>query len=338
MFSNRLAFAGLAVACVTAAAGGGYLATRQTAPNATSTVAPALSAEAVAPAPAVRETEAVIVAETKPSVAPLPAAAPPAPRRVAPPVRPAPRPAANREPLTTRKSDTVLDRTWPTTAAAGSQTGSSPTSPASEPVESSSPNTGAAADPLPTVQEIAATPEPPQPRFEELVVPADSVIGLRIQSSLSSERARVEDGVEARVVRDVRVGSEVAVPAGSRALGSVTVVDRGGKFKERAQLGIRFHTLVLGDGTRLPISTDTIYRYGDARGDSSAKKIGGGAVAGAILGAIFGGAKGAAVGATAGAGGGTAVVMSGDRSAAEFASGTEMTARIMTPVTVTVDR
>ena len=170
------------------------------------------------------------------------------------------------------------------------------------------------------------------------MVPADSVIGLQIQSALSSERARVEDGVEARVVRDVRVGSEVAIPAGSRALGSVTVVERGGKFKERARLGIRFHTLVLGDGTRLPITTDTIYRYGDAPGDGSAKKIGGGAVAGAILGAIIGGAKGAAVGATAGAGGGTAVVMSGDRSAAEFASGTEMTARIMAPVMVTVDR
>ncbi len=170
------------------------------------------------------------------------------------------------------------------------------------------------------------------------MVPADSVIGLRIQSSLSSERARVEDGVEARVVRDVRIGSEVAIPAGSRALGSVTVVERGGKFKERARLGIRFHTLVLGDGSRLPITTDTIYRYGDAPADGSAKKIGGGAVAGAILGAILGGAKGAAVGATAGAGGGTAMVMSGDRSSAEFASGTEMTARIMSPVTVTVDR
>ena len=132
------------------------------------------------------------------------------------------------------------------------------------------------------------------------------MIGLKIQSSLSSERARVEDDVEARVVRDVRVGTEVAIPAGSRALGSVMVVERGGKFKERARLGIRFHTLVLGDGSRLPITTDTIYRYGEAPGDGSAKKIGGGAVAGAILGAIIGGAKGAAVGATAGAGGGSA--------------------------------
>jgi hypothetical protein len=178
----------------------------------------------------------------------------------------------------------------------------------------------------------------PERTAEELVVAADSVIGLQIETAVSSERARVEDRVEARVVRDVRVGGTAAVPAGARAIGSVMSVERGGKFKERARLGIRFHTLVLADGTRLPITTETISRQGDAPSNSSAAKIGGGAVAGAILGAIVGGAKGAAVGATAGAGGGTAVVMAGDRRSAEFAAGTEVTTRLLSPVTVTVER
>jgi hypothetical protein len=171
---------------------------------------------------------------------------------------------------------------------------------------------------------------------DELVIAADSVIGLQLESGLTSERARVEDDVEAGVIRDVRVGRQVAIPAGSRALGSVMLVERGGRLKDRARLGIRFHTLVLADGTRLPITTGTIYRYGDAPSDRSAKKIGGGAVAGAILGAIVGGARGAAVGATAGAGGGTAMVMAGERSPAEFPSGTEVTARILDPVAVVV--
>jgi outer membrane lipoprotein SlyB len=172
--------------------------------------------------------------------------------------------------------------------------------------------------------------------LEELVVAADSVIGLQLEGGLDSERARVEDAVDARVIRDVRVGRVVAIPAGSRALGSVMLVERGGRLKDRARLGIRFHTLVLADGMRLAITTGTIYRYGDAPGDRSAKRIGGGAVAGAILGAIVGGTRGAAVGATAGAGGGTAMVMAGERSAAEFPSGTEVTARILDPVTVVV--
>jgi hypothetical protein len=189
-----------------------------------------------------------------------------------------------------------------------------------------------------TAQEPIRAPEPPQKTFEELVVSADSVIGLQTENRLSSDTARVEDKVDAKVTRDVKVGDRIAIPAGSRAIGSVMEVDRGGKFKDRARLGIRFHTLVLADGTRVPISTETIYREGAAPGNSSAAKVGGGAVGGAILGAILGGAKGAAIGAAAGGGGGTAAVMAGDRSNVVVAPGTPMTVRILSPVTVTTEK
>ncbi|MGE3179050.1 MAG: hypothetical protein AB7O32_16385 [Vicinamibacterales bacterium] len=191
---------------------------------------------------------------------------------------------------------------------------------------------------MPTAFDPDATRTGERDSYDELVVAADSVIGLQLETALNSERARVEDTVEARVVRDVRADRQIAIPAGSRAEGSVMLVERGGRMRDRARLGIRFHTLVLADGTRIPINTGTIYRYGDAPGDRSAKKVGGGAVAGAILGAIVGGARGAAIGATAGAGGGAAMVMAGDRSAAEFQAGTEVTARILDPVTVVVER
>jgi hypothetical protein len=171
---------------------------------------------------------------------------------------------------------------------------------------------------------------------EEVVVTADSVIGLQTENTISSEHARVEDRVDARVTRDVRVGDQVAIPAGTRAIGSVTQVDRGGKFKERAHLSVRFHTLVLADGTRVPISTDTISRDGEA--PTSAQKIGGGAVAGTILGAIFGGAKGAAIGGAAGAGAGAAATEAADRKPAVLPAGTGFTARILSPVTVTVEQ
>jgi hypothetical protein len=185
------------------------------------------------------------------------------------------------------------------------------------------------------VQETAREPER---AFEELVVSADSVIGLQTETRITSETARVEDRVEARVTREVKVGDRVAIPAGARALGSVMQVERGGKFKERARLGIRFHTLVLADGTRVPISTETIYRDGEAPGNSTAAKVGGAAVGGAILGAILGGAKGAVIGSTAGAGAGTAVVMAGDRNAATLPAGTPMTIRLLSPVTVTSEK
>jgi hypothetical protein len=336
MNPNRFALAALGFTCVAAAAGGGYLASRQHA-----AVQPAEAATVVAATPpaeagkaAVSETEA-IVGDGKPAAsagAPRTAPERPAPAR---PSSSSPRPARRAETSSARTNAPASGSAWPVSVPSGFPTDSGASQPVTEPTTASAP----LADNQPA--EPVRVPEPPTPpekEFAELVVTSNSVIGLQLDGAISSDRANLEDRVEARVVRDVRVGNEVAIPAGARAVGSVTVVERGGKFKDRARLGIRFHTLVLGDGTRLPITSETIYRNGDAPGNASAAKIGGGAVAGAILGAIVGGAKGAAIGAGAGAGGGTAAVMAGDAKAATFPSGTEVTARILSPVTITVEK
>ena len=198
--------------------------------------------------------------------------------------------------------------------------------PAPEPLFDAAP----APEPLP--------PPPPEPAFEDLIVSADSVIGLQVESSLTSERARVEDEVVARVTRDVRVGDRVAIPAGAQAIGEVTLVERGGKMRDKARLGVRFTSIVLGDGTRIPVETDTIIREGSSPGNESAAKIGGGAIGGAIIGGILGGAKGAIIGGSAGAGAGTAAVMAGGRNAATLPAGAPITVRLLKPATVTVER
>jgi hypothetical protein len=164
------------------------------------------------------------------------------------------------------------------------------------------------------------------------------VIGLQIETPVSSERARLEDRVEARVMRDVAVEGRTAIPAGTRALGAVTLVDKGGKVTERARLGVRFHTLVLADGTQVPIRTEAILREGDSPTGESARKIGGAAVGGAILGAIMGGKKGAVIGGATGAAGGTAVVVAGDRNAATLPAGAVVTVRLSSPVSVDVEK
>ena len=340
MLSNRLAFLALAIGCLGAAAGGGYLATRQntvpapaSAQAQTSSVPAPAQAAAKAPAStptvkAVQETEGVV---DTPST-PVPAAkASIIAKRADPPAHAA-----------------VLRESRPSTTVA--HVDPAPALPSNFPVGTAA-QTPAPAAPSPgdlapaaprqeerTVQEPVRPVEPPQHTFEELVVSADSVIGLQTETRVSSETARVEDRIEARVSRDVRVGGRVAIPAGARAIGSVVQVDRGGKFKERARLGVKFHTLVLADGTRISISTDPIYRDGEAPGNSSASKVGGAAVGGAILGAILGGGKGAAIGAAAGAGTGSAIVAAGDRNAATLPAGSPLTVRILQPVTITSDK
>ena len=63
--------------------------------------------------------------------------------------------------------------------------------------------------------EAPVPPTPPAPEYVEVTVPPDAVLGLQIERTVSSELARIEDKVEARVTRDVRVGDRIAIPAGS---------------------------------------------------------------------------------------------------------------------------
>jgi hypothetical protein len=172
----------------------------------------------------------------------------------------------------------------------------------------------------------------------EVVVPAESVIGLRLESTINTEYARIEDQVNARVTRDVRVGGHLVIPAGTRAIGSVTMVERGGRVKDRARLGFRFHTLVFADESRVSISTDAVYRLGESPANQSSAKIGSGAIGGAIIGAILGGGKGAAIGSGIGAAGGTAAAMSGDRLPVVVSAGTALSVRTQAPLSLPIEK
>ena len=193
---------------------------------------------------------------------------------------------------------------------------------------------------LETIDEVALgvglPSEEQPPTLRELIMARDSVIGLQIDTPVTSEDAVVEDDVEARVARDVMVRDEVAIPAGTRVLGSVVLVERAGQLRGSARLGVRFHTVVLDEIVEVPIRTETVYREGKSRGSKSAAKIGGAAVGGAILGAIFGGRQGAAIGGAAGAAGGTAAAMAGDGQPATLPEGSTLTIRLSRPSTVTI--
>ena len=309
---TRTATGILVVVCVAAGAGGTFLAVR----NDSTPVTAAEQAQPVPPA------SSDIVAESEGIIEPVAVAPPPPPAPVAPETRPTPPPRAPRP--------------------AVRQTAAAPRASEPPPVAAPpavTPRVTVPIEPAAIVDNQASrSVEPPAPLFDELVVAADSVIGLQLESPVTSERAQVEDSVVARVTRDVRVGDRVAIPAGAKAHGEVTLVERGGKLKDRARLGVRFTSVVLADGTRLPMNTETIYREGDPPGRESAAKIGVGGIGGAILGGILGGAKGAAIGGSIGAGAGTAAVIAGDRNHATLSAGTPLTVRIEDPIVVTVER
>lgn len=360
--NSRILAAVLAAGCVTAAGGGAYVALRQSddriQPAETHAVVPAVT-EGTAPSPApVTETEAIVDTPEAQRESPAAPAEDPAPARArvnpntreaartaTPPVPPASNSGAAKAPL--REVGTTpaaaARRPSPTRAVPATE---APAVPSPSAVTQTAERSPAEDSVVATPEEVSGEParavdarEPARERqFDEIVLPASSVLGLQVETPLSSERTHPEDRVEARVTRDVSAEGRVAVPAGSRVVGSVTTVERGGKMKERARLGVRFHTLVLADGREVPLRTETIIREGDSPSNESARKIGGAAIGGAILGAIMGGGKGAVLGGAAGAAGGSAAVMAGDRNAATLPAGTILSVRLAGPAVVEVER
>ena len=349
---NKLVFAGLSIGCLAAAAGGSYLAVRQNqtavsgASGAALDVPAALDAPA-APGAAVTESEGVITqpfdgAQGTPASGTAPRTQTisqvQATTSRASSARPAAAAPARRAPAAAQLPPVAVNTASPTAAApsGGTMWESRPTVQPSVP-EYRDPEPSALSERLRESNGPPPAP-PPAPEFVEVTVPSDAVLGLQIERTVSSELARVEDTVDARVTRDVRVENRVAIPAGSTVRGSVTEVDKGGRLKGKARLAIRFHTIVLADGSQLALKTDPVVREGQSPGGESAAKVGGAAIGGAILGAILGGNKGAAIGGAVGAGAGTAAAMSNYRNPATLAAGTTVTVRMQAPVTVTVQK
>jgi len=311
MISNKAALVAIVGAgCIGAAGIGSYLAVRANsagmvaAPTAVASTEPSAAVADQAPAP----TEAPEV--TPSASAPVAAAARPAPERQA---APAP-------PRVTQRAEipaAVEARPVPDPAAVPTQ------------ADYSAPAAG-----LPVVD----LPEPPPSPLVAVTLEENTVIGIRLDRAISSETAEIEDRVTGLVARDVTVDGRVAVPAGSEVRGYVTEVVRGGAFRERARLGVRFTTVLLPDGTLVDITTDAIYRDGEAPGGEATTKIGASAAVGAVIGAIIGGGKGAAIGGSAGAAGGTAAVAAGGANAATLAAGTPLTIELTEPVTLLVER
>jgi hypothetical protein len=354
MVSKPFAFGLLLGACVVAAGGGAYIATLQhvrstvAAPAPTNAPSPAAQPQQVASdPPASPITDVAAAPETSArsdAAAARPgSSAPPSDPAVA--RKPSSNSAASRQaspetPVTPSRPAEIPSANLGTAAPVPTLPGGDP-GPAGQRPWPGPPASSAPAAP-PVVVSGEQTGEPPAhdnvKLWEELVVPIESVLGLQLESSLNTELAQIEDRVDARLTRDVRVNGRVAIPSGSHVVGSVVQVERGGRMKERARIGIRFNSLTLADGTRMQIQTDTVYRESESPANKASAKIGGAAIGGAIIGAIIGGGKGAAIGSGVGAGAGTAAAMSSDRMRVVLPAGTTVSVRTQAPITVTVEK
>ena len=137
-----------------------------------------------------------------------------------------------------------------------------------------------------------------------LVVPAGTVLTVRLGQAVGSKISSPEQTFSATVARPVEIDGRTVIPAGASASGTVVDAKPLGRFKGGAELQLRLTSVTVRGSERL-VSTSSVVRTEKGKGKRTAVLAGGGAAVGALIGGLAGGGKGAAIGALAGGGAGT---------------------------------
>jgi hypothetical protein len=165
---------------------------------------------------------------------------------------------------------------------------------------------GAFSEPAKPAQEQQPTPRVPaetrSSRDDNSDVPVGTEFDVRLQRSLSSATAQVEDRFIATTMVDLTQGDRVIVPAGSELRGIVSSVNKAGRIERKGSMTVAFDQITI-NGRAYPMRATVTQAIESEGVKGEVGKIGAGAGVGAILGGILGGFKGAMAGILIGGGG-----------------------------------
>lgn len=192
----------------------------------------------------------------------------------------------------------------------------------------------AATAPRPTSPAPVPAPAATRPQSQNTgsanEVPSGTELDVRLQNSLNSGTAQVEDRFEGTTLVDLNMNGRVVIPAGSVMRGVVTAVEPGTRTNRTAKMTVSFDQVTV-NGRAYPMrATVTEAIKGDGiKGELP--RAGAGAAVGGIIGAVLGGAKGALLGVLIG-GGGTIAATEGKE--VELPQGTVLRVRVDAPLTI----
>lgn len=154
-----------------------------------------------------------------------------------------------------------------------------------------------------------APPPPPQekpkPKPEAVVIPAGTLIDVKLTQPLSSKTAQPGDPFTATLAEPIVVHGKTVIPAGATVTGKVVDAKSKGKIKGEARLQLAV-TGISVRGKQYPLQASMQGLVEKGKGKRTAATTGGGAAGGALIGGLAGGGKGAGIGALLGAGVGLA--------------------------------
>jgi hypothetical protein len=151
--------------------------------------------------------------------------------------------------------------------------------------------------------------QPPQPSYEPaqgpLTLPPGTLLQVRTAEPVDTKRATAGTPVQFTVIRDVAVGSMLAIPRGATVHGVVTEIKKSGELAGSPELALALTSLDLG-GQNYPLTSDEFKVKGPNKAGRTVGNAFGGAILGTIIGCAVGRGPGCAIGAGAGAAAGTA--------------------------------
>ena len=158
-------------------------------------------------------------------------------------------------------------------------------------------------------EQSGPTRQPAQALPETLTIPAGTIVMVRINEFLSSDRNQIGDQFTAELEQPIVVNGWVVARRGQVLMGQVKAAQKAGRVKGVSQLGVELTDLTVVDGRQVPILTELWKASGGTSHGDDAATVATGTGVGALIGAAAGWGKGAAIGAGAGAAAGIAAVL-----------------------------
>ncbi len=179
--------------------------------------------------------------------------------------------------------------------------------------------------------------QPPQPAQSlpgTLTIPVGTVLLIRTNDFLSSDRNLIGDQFTAVLEQPVVVNGWVVARRGQVLIGQVKAVQKAGRIKGVSQLGVELTDMTVVDGRQVPILTELWKGSGGTSHSQDAATIGGATGLGALIGAAADWGRGAAIGAGAGAAAGIGAVLLTRGRPTELEPETPLSFRLVDPVTI----
>ncbi len=148
-----------------------------------------------------------------------------------------------------------------------------------------------------------------QPVPGTLTVPAGTILLIRINEYLSSDRNQIGDHFTAVLENPIVVNGWVVARRGQVLVGQVKEVRKAGRVKGTSQLGVELTDMTVVDGRQVPILTELSKGSAGTSHGQDAATIGTTTGLGALIGAAADWGTGAAIGAGAGAAAGIGAVL-----------------------------